>query len=96
MDTIGYILEVTKGGIYAEYTWDDLFYLEHIVYGYATKYQLHKLQKERSRVISYKNIHRRVEKLLRNQLIREITVEGGYKHGARKFVLTERGLTILI
>jgi len=96
MDTMGYILEVTKGGFYAEYTWDDLFYLEHIVFGYVTKYQLYKLQKERNRVISYKNIHRRVEKLLRNQLIREITVEGGYKHGARKFVLTERGLTFLI
>jgi hypothetical protein len=96
MDAIGYIFEVIKGGFYTEYTWNDLYYLEHIVYGYTTKYQLYKLQKELNRTISYKSIHRRVEKLLQNQLIREITVEGGYKHGARKFVLTDRGLTFLI
>jgi hypothetical protein len=96
MDTLGYIFEVSKGGIVRGHTWNDLHYLDDILHGYSTKYKLYSKLKTEGSPISYKNIHRRVERLLQNQLIKEITISGGYKHGARNFELTERGLTYLI
>lgn len=96
MDTLGYIFEISKGEIHRGYTYDDLHFLYDILHGCSTKYKIYsKLQKEGS-PISYKNIHRRIEKLLQNKLIEEITVYGGYKHGARNFGLTERGMAFLI
>ena len=73
-----------------------MHFLDYIVEGDSTKYKIHLRENKLSKGLSYKNIHRRVEKLFNNGLIEEVKIEGGYKHGARNFKLTDRGLIYFI
>jgi hypothetical protein len=96
MDVYGYICEVVKFkeiplGI------DSLEeqFLHHILHGHKNAYQMRSLLKKEGTPMAYKNVHRRIKKLFEANLIEEIKIEGGFKHGARNYKLTTRGLVYI-
>jgi hypothetical protein len=67
----------------------DVIFLQFIREGITSAYQIFsKLKKEEDLPpVSYKNVHRRIQKLLDSNMIEEVKTQHGFKHGARNFRL---------
>jgi hypothetical protein len=98
MDVLGYIYEVigpTRMDGYIGPLEEE--FLEFILRGTSSAYQIFsRLKKEKDMSpIAYKNVHRRIKKLLELNMIEEIKTQNGFKHGARNFRLNTRGIVYI-
>jgi hypothetical protein len=94
MDVKGYISEVCNDPIIGSIDAGDEFFLERISEGFNSAYKIYK-DHQRFHSISYKNVHQRVQKLLKYALIEEVLVPGGLKHGAKNYRLKTRGIVYI-
>src|SRR5437867_5110881 len=94
MDVKGYISEVCNDPIIGSIDAGDEYFLERISEGFNSAYKIYK-DHQRFHSISYKNVHQRVQKLLRYALIEEVLIPGGLKHGARNYRLKTRGIVYI-
>lgn len=99
MDLLEYIFEACRFPP-ADLDFVDTTFLNSIASGRnTTAYKLwnwnRRTNKGSSVDMAYKNVHRRVQSLLKSGLISEIVIPGGFKHGAKNFALTTRGLVYL-
>jgi hypothetical protein len=99
MDLLGYIYEACRFTP-ADLDFVDTVFLQEIANGrLTTAYKIWNWNRKKSRDTSvdmaYKNVHRRVQGLLSQRLINEVAAPGGFKHGAKNFALTDRGLIYL-
>jgi hypothetical protein len=94
MDILEYIFEITEPTQIHNIGQSEEVFLEFILEGTTSPYQIFsRLKKEEAMPrLAYKNVHRRIKKLLDLNMIEEIKTEGGFKHGARNFRLTTRGI----
>lgn len=93
MDILGYISEIIKNGpIPIGIDEVDEQYLYYILEGHTSAYKIHSLIQKQKGSTAYKNVHRRIKKLFKSELIEEVKSEGGFKHGAINYKLTTRGL----
>jgi hypothetical protein len=97
MDITGYISEVTNVRSFPSDIDDtDEYFLFLILNkGLTSAYQIFSRLKAENTHMAYKNVHRRIRNLFESNLIEEIKTEGGFKHGARNYKLTTRGLVYL-
>ena len=73
----------------------DEIYLHWILDGHTSAYKIWLVHKKEYGPIAYKNVHRRIKKLFNANLIEDVKIEGGFKHGARNYKLTTRGLVYI-
>jgi len=97
MDVLGYISEVVEPRPMEDIGYLEEEFLEFVLEGTTSPYQIfRRLKKEDGmQPIAYKNVHRRIRKLLDLNMIEEIKTLGGFKHGARNFRLTTRGIVYI-
>jgi hypothetical protein len=93
MGILGYISEIARAGsIPRLIERGDEIYLHWILDGHTSAYKICLVHKKEYGPIAYKNVHRRIKKLFNANLIEDVKIEGGFKHGARNYKLTTRGL----
>jgi hypothetical protein len=92
MDTLGYIFEIFPPDKRYRISDLDVIFLQFIREGTTSAYQIFSRLKKEQFPVSYKNVHRRIQKLFDSNMIEEIKTQYGFKHGARNFRLTTRGL----
>jgi hypothetical protein len=97
MDMKEYISEVVKMGPIPEgIDRAHEIFLEWILKGHTSAYKIYLVHKNSVyRPIAYKNVHRRIKRLFQANFIEDVKVEGGFKHGARNYKLTTRGLVYI-
>lgn len=95
MDVKGYMMEVCTDPILGSIDAGDEYFLVCIANGINSAYKIYK-EHQRLHPISYKNVHQRVQKLLKYSLIEEIFVTGGLKHGAKNYRLKTRGIAYVV
>jgi hypothetical protein len=101
-----YITEVWNAPVSSRMDWNEM-YLWYIASGTNSAYKIYaeenspdeptesKTKDIQAYSIAYKNVHKRVQKLLKYGLIEEIIIPGGFKHGARNYRLKTRGLVYI-
>jgi hypothetical protein len=93
MDILEYIYEVIKiKSIPLGLDNVDEIFLFHILEGHTSAYQIYLILEKG---IAYKNVHRRIKRLFEANMIEEVETKGGFKHGAKNYKLTTRGLVYL-
>ena len=94
MDVFGYMSEVIiEGPIPIGLDGRDQLFLSWILEGDTSAYKIYSRKKKTT---AYKNVNRRIKKLFDAKLIEEVTIHGGFKHGARNYRLTSRGLVYIL
>ena len=100
MDIKGYILEIYKPSSAIGISPADEIFLLYIHSGLNSAYKIYSHVKKKKNAmippISYKSVHKRVQKLLGNGMIEEVHREDGFAHGAKNYRLKPRGLIYII
>jgi hypothetical protein len=93
MDPREYILEIYKPPTPVPITFEDETYLSYVYSGINSAYKIYSYEKKTGAYAkAYKNVHKRVQGLLKKGLIEEIKRDEGFAHGAKNYRLTTRGL----
>jgi hypothetical protein len=93
---LGYIHDIIKVSSFPSNIDDtDELFLFYILEGLTNAYQIFSKLKGENVYRAYKNVHRRIKKLFESNLIEEVKTESGFKHGARNYRLTTRGLVYI-
>lgn len=92
MDIKGYILDIYKPPVPVPINFEDEIFLSYIHSGINSAYKIYSHEKSGIAPKAYKNVHKRVQKLLKNGLIEEIRRKEGFAHGAKNYRLRTRGL----
>lgn len=92
MDVREYMFEVSREPIPRSIDLDDEIFLTYIAEGINSAYKIFKHLEHQVYHPAYKNVHKRVQKLLRYGLIEEEILEPRPLHGAKNYRLKTRGL----
>jgi hypothetical protein len=99
MDVLGYMFEVSRMPLPTSLDYADTVFLQQIGGHLTSAYKIWNWNRKHSPDsgldMAYKNVHGRIQRLLKMQLISEIVVSQGFKHGAKNYRPTTRGLVYL-
>lgn len=98
MDVREYILDIYMPRVIVpRLNLEDEIFLSYISSGMTSAYKIYShLKSSGSYRPAYKNVHKRIQRLLKYGYIEQVQKEGGFLHGAKNYRLKTRGITHIV